>query len=336
MRNKHTLLLRNILNDPCELECAALILKNGGLVVFPTETVYGLGANAFDEDAAASIFKAKGRPGDNPLIVHILSIKDLSTVAKNIPSSALQLFETFSPGPFTIVLAKNKAVPAIVTAGLDTVAVRIPSHPIARLLLEKSGLPIAAPSANRSGRPSPTTFDMAVMEMKGRVDAIIDGGSCEVGLESTVVSIPDEQIKILRPGAVTEEMIRVVLGSKNPLIQEASGSHAKPSSPGMKYAHYQPKAPVYLAEHWKNVKVNKLFGDRKIGVIHLSFDIPPSENREQISFSSLADYAKNLYKTLVDLDQMGVEIIIAQAVEEKGIGRAIMNRLEKASGGKTV
>ncbi len=237
---------------------AAEALRQGELVAFPTETVYGLGANALDQEAVKKIFTAKGRPSDNPLIVHIASIKDLKPLVREIPELAAKLFQAFAPGPLTLILPKSEAVPSAVTAGLDTVAVRIPAHPVARRLIELAGVPVAAPSANRSGRPSPTRAWHVEIDLNGRIPYIIEAGSSKFGLESTVVDVTGAVPVILRPGAITAAAIREIAGAvyefdsktpsegkKQPIPQDLA---AAPRSPGMKYRHYAPKAQVLIAE----------------------------------------------------------------------------------------
>lgn len=261
-----TLALSNIPGDKAELKKAADIIRNGGTVVFPTETVYGLGADAYNCRAVKNIFRAKGRPPDNPLIVHIAGIDDLCMVSSGIPDAAYYLFGKFSPGPLTLILEKNSKVSDLVTAGLPTIAVRIPSHPAAQALIKESGVPIAAPSANRSGRPSPTTFGMALSEMMGRVDAVIDGGDCEIGLESTVLMIDGKIIRIARPGAVTVEMIENSLKELHGYRIEYSGLKEKrPVSPGMKYIHYKPRAEVYLSGYCDIEKIKRNFPGKQSG-----------------------------------------------------------------------
>jgi L-threonylcarbamoyladenylate synthase len=337
MIHKDTLIIKNPLKNKSGMDRAAEIIQSGGLVVFPTETVYGLGADALNAGAVRSIFTAKGRPSDNPLIVHIDKLDRLDTIAADVPEEAYRLFGSFSPGPLTIILPKRPALPSIVTAGLETVAVRIPSHPAALKLLELSGMPIAAPSANRSGRPSPTGFEMALAEMAGRADAVIDGGDCDIGLESTVVRLAGYNIEILRPGSITEEMIKDALkGFKNiRIIQGSHENQAVPSSPGMKYAHYKPKAEVYLSEDMDFSKIKKMFPEQKTGILCLNNNGIPDDAAVK-KFKSLSEYAKNLYRSFAEFDAMGVTVIIAQAVPEKGIGVAIMNRLNKASGGRRI
>jgi L-threonylcarbamoyladenylate synthase len=337
MRKKNTIIFNNILSDSRGLKKAAGILKKGGTIVFPTETVYGLGANAYNEEAVKNIFAAKGRPADNPLIVHLFNPADLSQVADNISPAAYTLFAEFSPGPLTLVLNKNTRVPGIVTAGLETVAVRIPSHPIARALLEECSFPIAAPSANRSGRPSPTTFEMALSEMEGRVDAVINGGDCEIGLESTVINLEEKKLHILRPGAITEDMLKKALASYPGIEVISSEAHLKkPLSPGTKYSHYKPSAEVYIMEQINSAKIMSFFPGKKIGLIMISGSMVSSLDMNVICFKNIHEYARGLYKSFAELDGKGMDIIITQAVEDKGLGKAVMNRLLKASGGKFI
>ncbi len=334
MAKKKTIIIKDNLKG---LEAASKLLRDGGIVVFPTETVYGLGADSFNKKAVEELFKAKGRPVDNPLIVHIAGLEELPIVASNISDIAVELFRRFSPGPLTIVLPRNKNIPDIVTAGLDTVAVRIPSHPTAKIFLELTGTPVAAPSANRSGRPSPTTFEMALSEMDGRADAIIDGGNCAIGLESTVISIIGGHIKILRPGAVTEEMLHNAIGNDIKIDSDYNLSGVemkKPDSPGMKYIHYKPKAEVYISDKINKLDLTSLFPGMKIGILHTTGKGQLLKEHMHISFKNLEEYAQSLYRSFNEFDRMNVDIIIAEAVEEIGVGRAIMNRLLKASGKK--
>jgi L-threonylcarbamoyladenylate synthase len=339
-----------------EIGEAAGILRNGGLAVFPTETVYGLGADAFSAEAVSRIFAAKGRPPDNPLIVHIDSPAMLEQAASDIPPLAYRLMECFSPGPLSIVLPKHPSIPEIVTGGLGTVALRIPSHPIARALIAASGVPLAAPSANRSGRPSPTTFGMACDEMDGRADIILDGGDCEVGIESTVVTLTGDTAVILRPGAVTAEMIR------NRLHIDVTGA-AEPSeipqSPGTKYAHYRPNAAVLLTARMNDGLLYEWmdrYAGKTIGILRLFPEIMREDGGEirlrldeiharelltgtrviERAFYSFEEYARELYRTFAEFDRLGADVIIAEAVEETGLGRALADRLRKASGGEWV
>lgn len=328
---KNTIVIRAI--NKKIIKDVAFCIKKGDIVVFPTETVYGLGANVFDGEAVERIFKAKGRPSDNPLIVHIYNLFQLDLIAKDIPAAAIKLFKKFSPGPLTIVLPKKKSIPSIVTAGLSTIAVRIPAHPVARVLLKETGLPIAAPSANISGRPSPTTFEMAKREMEGRVDFIINGGDCKIGLESTVIQINGNEVIIFRPGAITKEMIEEVLPFPYYIIkQENEGKILKPLSPGQKYVHYKPSAEVYVIDKIDIEKIKKLFKKKKVGILAVNFKSLATENIILRNFRSISDYARKLYKTFIEMDNAGIKIILVQGVPEKGIGQALMNRLLKASG----
>ncbi len=337
MKGKKTAVFRDILHNYNELKEASDLIKNGGTVVFPTETVYGLGADAYNSEAVRKIFLAKGRPPDNPLITHIADIDDLHLTASDIPAAAYFLFEKFSPGPLTLILKKNDRISDLATAGLSTVAVRIPSHAAARALIKSSGVPIAAPSANRSGRPSPTTFDMTMTDMDGRVDAVIDGGDCEIGLESTVILIKEKSIGIVRPGAVTEEMIeRSIESLPGYKIMHSYLKKKEPVSPGMKYIHYKPKAEVYLSLNADIDKITGNFPGKKVGVISIGDVSIYRSKPEVLSFGTLGEYARGLYKSFTMLDGLGCDIIVAQTVEQKGLGRAIMNRLNKASGGKTI
>lgn len=231
--------------DERVLESCAGVLRSGGLVAFPTETVYGLGANALMPDAVKRIFEAKGRPQDNPLIVHVSRPEAVPPLVREIPHAAARLMEVFWPGPLTLLFAKSDLVPDVVTAGLDTVAIRMPDHPVAQRLLDAAGVPVAAPSANISGRPSPTTFEATAADLAGKVDVIVDGGPAGIGVESTVLDISGPVPKVLRPGGLSVEELEHVLGRVEVAPEAAAGE--TPPSPGMKYRHYAPKADVYLA-----------------------------------------------------------------------------------------
>lgn len=319
------------------------IIKDGGLVSFPTETVYGLGANALSDDAVRKIFEAKGRPGDNPLIVHISDISELSSIAEDVPEAAIKLFEAFSPGPLTIVLKKKNCLPESVTAGLPTVAVRIPSHPIARALIKAAGVPIAAPSSNLSGRPSPTTAEHVIADMSGRVDAIIDGGACSVGVESTVVEIVDGGVNILRPGGITKSDIEKVLDNvtvdRHVTTEVKSGE--VPKSPGMKYKHYAPDADVTVISGDKDkaaAKIRELIKEnagRAVGVMcydGYAFDC------ETVLYmgEDNVKYAERLFGALRQFDALGVKAVFAQFAEDDDYGLAVKNRLFKSAGGKVI
>ena len=299
-----------------DLKKPAKFLRKGKLVAFPTETVYGLGANALDVDAVKKIFIAKGRPADNPLIVHIADKNDLKKLVRKIPEKAKILIEKFWPGPLTIVFEKKEIVSNIVTARQKTVAVRMPKNKIALDLIKMARVPIAAPSANTSTRPSPTKAEHVFDDLNGKIDIIVDGGKTDVGLESTVIDLTSKIPTILRPGKITKEEIEKLIGKV--FAKTKSGKNVK--SPGMKYKHYSPKAKVILASKKEIKKISKKFKDKKIGIIFCG--------------NSLEEYAKNIFSEFREMDKMGIEVILAEKVEEKGIGVAIMNRLKKAAGGK--
>lgn len=315
-----------------DLRIAAEILNSGGLVVFPTETVYGLGADASSEAACRAVFHAKGRPPDNPLIVHVEDIDAASRVASVIPDGARRLMEAFWPGPLTVVLPKARTVAAAATAGLKTVAVRCPDHDVARGLIEASGGAVAAPSANRSGRPSPTDFDMAVRNMDGRVEAIIDGGPCRRGIESTVVTLSADTVVILRPGSISREMIDSVV----PVRSDRPPPEQESASPGTRHAHYQPDAELFLAPTVDAAKVADAFPRRRVGVICLGCPVESSRELRVRSMNGVAEYARRLYRTLVDLDDEGCEVIVAEVPPRGGIGDALIDRLRRAAGGRTL
>lgn len=321
---------------------AADRLRNGGLVVFPTETVYGLGADARREDACRRIFAAKGRPVDNPLIVHVAGVESVASVARNVPPDGRRLMAAFWPGPLTLVLPKTNSVCRAATARLDTVAVRCPDHEVARSLIQSAGVPVAAPSANRSGRPSPTSFEMAVREMDGRVDAIIDGGRCLRGIESTVLRVGVGETRILRPGSITREMIEEALGHRiagpagvaDPAHGNAEGVAA---SPGTKHAHYQPEAAVYVVEEVDLDEVREAFPDCSVGVLCLECGTSSRNERiHVVSMADLAAYAHGLYRAFHELDALGCGAIVAELPPSGGLGDALRDRLLRASGGATL
>jgi len=332
--------------DMLELEEAAKALKNGSLVAFPTETVYGLGANALDREAVRSIFAAKGRPSDNPLIVHIAEIDMLRLLVQKITPDVEKLTEAFWPGPLTLVMKKTPVVPDEITAGLDTVAVRMPDHPVALKLIEKSGVPVAAPSANRSGKPSPTLAKHVAEDMDGRISYIIDGGPCRVGLESTVLDMTVDPPSILRPGGITPEMVKDVAGAVR-LDANLVKSTEKPKSPGMKYTHYAPAGDVYVVagkqeevSEWINRKMSQ---DRKSGfscvVIAAAEHLKRYPAGSVISYGSICDpdeVASNIFRLFRDCDSNGTEKIYVESIPKEGIGLAVMNRIEKAAGGKII
>lgn len=316
-------------------------LKKGELVAFPTETVYGLGAIATNEEAVKKIFEAKGRPSDNPLIVHIGRIQDVYDYIEEVPSIALACMEAFWPGPLTIVLkAKQNVLAPSVTAGLSTVGIRMPDHPVALALLRKLGKPVAAPSANRSGKPSPTEANHVLEDLQGRIPFVLDGGATGIGVESTVLDMTIMPPVILRPGGVTKEMLEAVIGPVVQPTQEEQKIESTPKAPGMKYTHYAPDAPVYLIDcdestvkaavlqlHKQNKKVALLAPS---SFSHIDADWFFAFGDE----GSQQEMAASLYKALRACNQTTADIVLATTTSTKGVGAAIMNRLEKAAGGK--
>ena len=324
-----------IITDKSGIPQAARCLASGGLVVFPTETVYGLGGNAFDENAIDNIYKAKGRPSDNPLIVHIADMTALDDLAEYVPDYAWQLIDKYWPGPMTLVFKKKPQVISRVTAGMDTVAVRYPSNTIAQQLIRESGVYVAAPSANLSGSPSPTTAKHVIDDLYGRVDYIIDGDGCEVGLESTVIDASGEHPVILRPGAVTIEMIKCVdpMASADKCTVSAQ---EKPKCPGMKYTHYSPRAEVVVVCGEKKKRAEyisrKLAECTDCGV--LTYKGGDYNNAAYVADAgdNMVEYAQRLFACLRQFDEQGVGTVYAEFCIEGGIGEAVKNRLYKAAG----
>ena len=318
---------------PNELADAAKIIRNGGLVAFPTETVYGLGADATSEIASRKIYEAKGRPSDNPFIIHVYDIEEAEKVADLCPISK-KLFETFSPGPITVVLRKKSIICDTATAGLDSVGVRIPSHPVARNFLKVCGVPVAAPSANISGKLSPTTADMVFRDLNGKIDGIIESDDIECGLESTVVGVFDGEAKLFRTGSISIEQLEECLGQKITVADRVKENEA-PQSPGQKHKHYQPEIPLTLVEHVSEIPppCPPLAGDmawERVGVMTLqNFDAP--ENWDVRLFKDAEDYAQNLYRTMDEMAQNSCVRIIAVLPPEIGVGHAIRNRLTRAA-----
>ncbi len=315
---------------------AAQCIKNGGTVVFPTETVYGLGADALNDDAVRSIFTAKGRPADNPLIVHIAHIEDVDKLTSFQSEDAKKLMTAFFPGCLTLIMKKSDAVGGVVTAGLDTVAVRMPSNPIAHELIEKSGCFIAAPSANLSGSPSPTVARHVIDDMDGRVDYIIDGGASEVGLESTVVDVSGDVPEILRPGKITYEELKDIVPDiiiNKGILKETD----KPKSPGMKYKHYAPEADVTVVMGSKE-NVKKYIESRITdGVGVLTYKGGTYKGAYVINAgNNMEEYANGLFYNLRLFDEHGISTVYAEFSDEGGIGLAVKNRLFKSAGHKTV
>lgn len=312
-----------------------MILRQGGVVAFPTETVYGLGARGFDGEAVARIFSIKGRPFDNPLIVHIAEQEQLRLLTSEVTATADELIKTFWPGPLTLVLKRLDAVPAIVSAGLSTIAVRMPSHPMALALIRELNEPIAAPSANRSGRPSPTSARTVREELGTSVDFILDGGPCAVGLESTVLDLTASPPRILRPGAIAVEALRDVLGAVTPYIKNSISV----GSPGLKYGHYAPALKLVLVEpdEWQTVMEEALQLGKRLGTI-CRYKKGEAENFLPLRpcnynrvMTDLADYAKNLFAAFYEAEAAGVEVLFVEKVAQEGLGVAIMDRLERAA-----
>ena len=316
-------------------------IKNGETVIFPTETVYGLGANAMDEDAAKKIYVAKGRPSDNPLIVHIADIEEVDKIALEVGEKAKKAMENFWPGPLTIILKKKEIVTNVTSGGLSTVAIRMPSNKIANALIRESKTQIAAPSANISGRPSPTKAEHVVKEMSGRVSGIIMGGDCDFGLESTVVDFSEDKPMILRPGSITKEMLEEVLGevSIDPSLTKKE-DNIKAKAPGMKYKHYSPNAQVYIIKGEENnviTKMNELSRknhaeNKKTGIMCMSKDVDKFECDYVVDLGKDYDeVASNLFDALIKMDEAKMDIVYSVCFESCGVGQAIMNRLLKSA-----
>lgn len=326
---------------------AGELLKSGALVAFPTETVYGLGANALDSKASAKIYAAKGRPSDNPLIIHIADTENLSFIVQEIPETAVKLAEKFWPGPLTMVLKKSEIVPYGTTGGLDTVAVRMPSHPIALELIRSGGGYIAAPSANTSGRPSPTLASHVADDMNGIIPMILDGGAVGIGIESTIVDLTDKIPTILRPGFITKEMLEEVVGTVN--IDKGLSADAKvpPKAPGMKYRHYAPKAELIIVEGTSEAvaaKINELVKENEkkgictgiIGTEETVSMYPTGLVKSMGIRSDELSISSHLYSILREFDESDAKIIYSESFADGAMGSAIMNRLLKAAGHKVI
>ena len=334
---------RSLTEDEADIKTAADILKRGGIVVIPTETVYGLAADAFDPDAVRRVFEAKGRPADNPLIIHISEFSQIYGIAASVPESAKKLADAFWPGPLTMILPKRAEVPDVTSGGLDTVAVRMPSHPVANKIISLS-CPLAAPSANISGFPSPTRFEYAADDMTGRVDAICDGGDCDVGVESTVVTLCSDVPVILRPGGVTKEMLEGVLGEVRvaDAVLNPMGSGETAASPGMKYKHYSPKAELTVVRG--TAEEFALYLERSDCDAALVFedDLAPGgpitmvkRDVKFVTFGSSGDpasQARRLFDALRELDGAGAKRVLARSPSKKGVGLAVCNRLYRSAG----
>lgn len=325
------------------LKPAADCLRNGGLVAFPTETVYGLGGNALLAQSAEKIYRVKGRPSDNPLIVHISALDEAERIGEKIPASFYRLAEAFWPGPLTMIVRKKAEIPSSVTGGLDTVAIRMPSHPIARELIALAGCPVAAPSANLSGGVSPTLAKHVIQDLNGKIEYIIDGGSAQYGLESTVLSLVGDKPVILRPGSITYSMILEILPDvllHESLTGTVQDLEEKPSSPGMKYKHYSPKAEVFLLygtdEKIRNYMKEHdgenccMFLYEEQGTAGFRHTYPLGSKND------LSQSASRVFAYLRDADEKGYQRIYIPAVPEKGVGLALMNRLKKSAAGNSI
>lgn len=324
---------------PENIARAAEVIQNGGLVAFPTETVYGLGANALDVQAVTGIFTAKGRPTADPLIVHLTGVEQAPLVARSVPETASRLMQAFWPGPLTLILPKQPQVPDLVTSGLETVAVRVPNHPVALALLRAAGLPIAAPSANRFGHTSPTTAQHVWHDLRGRIDLILDGGSATIGVESTVLDISTSPARILRPGGVTREMLESVIGPVTVLGQKRKAEPGLPS-PGLLEKHYAPRAEMilFVGQHAGDALTAYLAEQslvRKVGVLAADEEAGALEQAGAVVYrlgSDLNSIARHIYAGMRWLDGQGVDLILCRDYGESGLGLAIRDRLTRAAG----
>ena len=330
--------------DPELIRQASAVIQRRGLVAFPTETVYGLGANALDEEAVAKIFHAKGRPSNDPLIVHVVSVDDMKRIAADVPPVVEKLAAHFCPGPLTLVLPKLPHVPASVTSGLETVAVRVPNHPVALALIRASGVPIAAPSANRFGHTSPTTAQHVMDDLNGRIDMILDGGATSVGVESTVLDVTREPAMILRPGGVSREAIENVIGAVELRNNRPNSDDEAQVSPGLLGKHYTPNAELILCKGEKDSALEKLLGlakqaqaeGRSVGLLLAADDLPIfaslSCNAYPLGSSTdLESIARNLYAGMRALDDEQVNLILTRDFGAQGLGLAIHDRLLRAA-----
>lgn len=345
---KKTLLLKVNPQNPetAIIKKAADIIKRGGLVAFPTETVYGLGADALNPSAVLALFEAKKRPLDNPPIVHVGNPKDVYKLTKKVTPSAKLLMEKFWPGPLTLIFERSEIVPSVTVAGLDTIAIRMPNHKAALALIRESGCPIAAPSANLAGKPSPTMAEHVLEDLGGEIDAILDAGQTNIGVESTVLDLTSEPPQILRPGGVPYEILKKVLVNVElgaVAVADKMVPVEKARSPGMKHKHYAPNAEVIVVEGELSrviIKVKELvdfyvMNNKKVGILATDETVNHYESgvvKTIGSRNNLAEIAKNLFRLLREFDQECVDIIIAEGVPREGLGLAVMNRLRKASG----
>ena len=349
--------------DEAKLQEAAGILRAGGLVAFPTETVYGLGGNGLLKEASRSIYAAKGRPSDNPLILHISDMKELEPITREISGRARTLAEHFWPGPLTMILNKAEIVPLETTGGLSTVAVRMPEHEVARRLIALAGVPVAAPSANTSGRPSPTTAAHVREDLEGKIEAILDGGPSGIGLESTIVDLSGEEPVLLRPGAITAEMLEEALGERvllDPALEKPLDPSVHPKAPGMKYRHYAPKAPMVIIqgkagtfageellrveeavdrEVDRSLEAGKrtalICSDESLSYYQKRYEGPLAKGqlilRTMGTRNREESIAHNLFSVLREMDEVQAEYIVAEGVNTEAIGYAVMNRMKKAA-----
>lgn len=331
-----------------ELKEASAVIRSGGLVAFPTETVYGLGGDATNPEASRKIYAAKGRPSDNPLIVHIADFSQLRNIVAEVPQEAEKLAEAFWPGPLTMILRKNDVIPYETTGGLDTVAIRMPSHPVARAFLQDSGCMIAAPSANTSGRPSPTTAQHVWEDLHGKIEILLDGGPVGIGIESTIVDLSEERPMILRPGFITQEMLSAVLGDVgvDPGIA-SENSKQPPKAPGMRYRHYAPKADLTLVEGTMEEVISKINTlTREAQAMGKSVGVLATEENKDCYVADHvivigqrqdeAEIARHLFDVLRQFDDLQVDLIYSESFVAAGVGQAIMNRLLKAAGHKRI
>ena len=330
-------------DEPLEsqLESAVKLLRQGEVVAFPTETVYGLGADGLNGEACRKIFTAKGRPADNPLILHISEKEEIRPLTSGLSPMAEKLMEAFWPGPMTLIVPKSEIIPEVVTAGQETVAVRFPSDPVARALIRLTGRPLAAPSANKSGKPSPTNAQDVLQDMDGIIGGIVDGGACDIGVESTIIDTTGTVPVILRPGGITEEMIQEAMGEVE-LDPGLVRPDQKPKAPGMKYRHYAPKAPMVLIEGPEaglgviRAAIMAEAWGLKVGVLALDATVQHLPHTASLVIcdagKDMEDLAENLYTELREFDRQQVDIILGEGVPTQGLGLAIMNRMRKSAG----
>lgn len=335
----HTKLLR-LSEDPAAIEEAGALLRAGEVVGIPTETVYGLAANALDPAAVARIFEAKGRPQDNPLIVHIAEFQTITSIAAEVPAQAKALAATFWPGPLTIILPKRREIPMITSGGLHTIGIRFPSHPLAQAIIRAAGIPLAAPSANLSGRPSTTTAQHVMEDLDGKIAAVVDGGPCSVGVESTVVSLCGERARLLRPGGISLEQLREVLGEVDVdrALREKIDDGETVSAPGMKYRHYAPKAPVTVVFGTPQASADYIFAHLGENSGVLCFNECAARFRDHAAVETFgpaddaAEQAREVFDALRRFDDTDCTEIFAQCPPAAGIGLAVSNRIKKAAG----